>query len=250
LNVVAKLLSGVGKPVYRQSEFACGGRIIIMHRLALGCAVLAFGILGSPAAAQQALAGPATPAAAQVPSQPQAVPLPEPPPFPPIHKAKPSHRTVDLGNDYPAWSTQHSRKAKPHTASAHKSTSSKAKRHTASAQKTTSSKRKSASNSRHKGTKADRRTASAHQAASRHETVHASRKTIKSCHAKSYTQIMKDSTCRALMRQDLEAADRHKSSKHEAKKHDASHKKSSHKAPVHKAAARTTKHHTATRKKN
>jgi hypothetical protein len=195
-----------------------------MHRLALGCAIFAFGILGSPAFAQQAPADQAL-ASAQVPPQPEAQPLPEPPPFPPLHKVKPSHRTVNLGNDYPAWSTHHSTKAKRHAASAHKS----------------STKHKSASSSRHRSTKADRKKASGHPTTSHHETVHASRKTIRACHAKSYTQIMKNSICRALMRQDLDAADRHTSSKHKSK-HTATKKKSSKKSS-HKATTRHTTTH-------
>src|SRR5690349_21669857 len=122
-----------------------------MHRLALGCAIFAVGILGSPAAAQQAPADQTTVAAAQVPPQPEAQPLPEPPPFPPLHKAKPSHRTVNLGNDYPAWSTHHSSKAQ----------------RASSARKSSSSSRHKAASSRRHSTKADRKKASA-----RHSTSH------------------------------------------------------------------------------
>src|SRR5690349_2721206 len=161
-----------------------------MQRLALGCAILAFGILGSPVAAQQAPADQAV-ASAQVPTQPQSQPLPEPPPFPPLHKAKPNHRTVNLGKDYPAWSSQRSSKAKRHTASTHKSSSS-------SHHKATSS--------RHHSAKADRKKASARHTSSHHETVDASRKTIRASQPKSYSLIMKNSSSRALMRQDLEVA--------------------------------------------
>ena len=187
-----------------------------MHRFALGCAIFAFGILGSPAAAQQAPADQVTTAAAQVPPQPQAPPLPEPPPFPPLHKAKPSHRTVNLGNDYPAWSTHHSSKAKRHTASAHKSSSS-------SRHKTTSA-RKPAKSSRRHASKAQ-------------PAVHLSRKTIRQCHGMSYSQIMKHSACRTLMKQDLAAAEKKHAPRHKAK-HTTTKRHASH-STKRKSSART-----------
>jgi hypothetical protein len=69
------------------------GRTFMERAVILACAALAFGMLGSPLAAQQS-----APQATQPP--PEAEPLPPPPPFPPMPSARPSHRRVDIGNGH------------------------------------------------------------------------------------------------------------------------------------------------------
>jgi type IV secretory pathway VirB10-like protein len=97
----------------------------MMRQIALVCAALSLGIFVSPASAQQAppeqasppsqQTGPNEPASptdqsmpeeAQPPSTPQAEPLP--PPFPPMPRARPSHRWVDLGEKHKSRAHRHS----------------------------------------------------------------------------------------------------------------------------------------------
>ena len=151
-----------------------------MQRIVLACAALAFGILGSPLAAQQT-----TPEQQPAPTQPAPTPdqqtTPEaPPPFPPMPKARPSHRFVNVGGELRA-TREHHRTVRSH----------------------------------HERAKARRQRAHAH-----HERVAPpSRKTVRKCHAMSYKQIMRSDTCRALMKQELGAGERHAKHKHDAGRH-------------------------------
>jgi len=128
-------------PDYRWSRFARRGDKVekMMRQIALICAALGFGVLGSPASAQQTPSEQTTPPAqqtgsnqpaspteqstpqqAQPPSSPQTEPLP--PPFPPMPRARPSHRWVDLGEPrkhrHPAPTHRHQAKANRHEAKA------------------------------------------------------------------------------------------------------------------------------------
>jgi hypothetical protein len=80
-----------------------------MRLVVLAGAALAFTLLGSPAATQQA-PGTATPGEVQ----PQSPPPTEPPPFPP-YPPEPSHRWVDLGEHH-ARSSHHHRPTRHHAA--------------------------------------------------------------------------------------------------------------------------------------
>jgi hypothetical protein len=173
--------------------------------LVLACATLAFGMLASPLGAQQAPGGSASPteqptADTMPPAPPpQAEQLPPPPPFPPMPSSRPSHRWVDTGN-------HHASRAHHRARTAH-----------APARRT-----------HHRRTHASRRAAHNARAA-----MHFSKKTIRSCHGMSYRQIMRRSSCRALMKQELAApAHRHRAIHHKASAH-------------HK----TARHHKATRRR-
>jgi hypothetical protein len=96
-----------------------------MRQIALLCATLSMGFFVSPALAQQTppeaaaqaqQTGPNEPASpsqqsmpeqAQPPSASQAEP-PPPPPFPPMPRARPSHRWVDLGGEHKSRAHRHS----------------------------------------------------------------------------------------------------------------------------------------------
>jgi hypothetical protein len=174
----------------------------MMQRAALICAAIAFGIFASPVFAQQAPAE--QPPTAQPNSQPpaaQPVQDNEPvPPFPHYPKAKPSHRWVDLGNAYGGRSRHHS------SAAQHRSSRTKHATHKTKA----------------------------HRGAARQATPRVSAKTMRLCHRMTYKEIIRHSSCRALMKQDLAtAAPRH----HAAAKH-----RSRHSARL-TTAHRSTKHH-------
>jgi hypothetical protein len=54
--------------------------------------------------------------------------------------------------------------------------------------------------------------------------MHVSRRMMRRCHAMSYREIMRSSTCRALIKQDLAASERshrHSKHRHSAKRHQA-----------------------------
>ncbi len=177
-----------------------------MQRIVLVCAAVSLGIFASPVAAQQADNG--SPPAAPASPAPDAYQLPPPPPFPPMPKTDPHHRWVDTGSHRSA--TKHHSAARTHH---------------------------QASTAHHSKARASHSKARAHQAKTRvhHPTTHApkvhlSRKTIRQCHAMSYKQIMKHSNCRALMRQELAAADHQRASAHRQK-------------------AKTTRHHSTKRRK-
>jgi hypothetical protein len=141
--------------------------------VALACAAFALGMFAYPLAAQQ------TPAQQSIPEAPQpapeAEPLPPPPPFPPMPSARPSHRWVDVGD-------HHARRARHHAAPT---------RH-------------------HAKRTQQRRTHAHHRPTHKVRAMHFSRRTIRSCHGMNYRQIMRHSSCRALMSQELAtAAQRH-----------------------------------------
>ena len=190
-----------------------------MQRFALGCAILAFAIWGSPVTAQQAMPEQAAASTAQVPPQPQAEPLPAPPPFPPLHKASPSHRVVDLSKDYPTRSRHHAKNSSHHGTSSARHHAGSSKRHAKSARRATNSK---------------------HRAASSRHVTHFSNRTIRQCHAMSYRQIMKNSNCRTMMQQDLEKSGHHK----------PAHRKTSHRKSAKATHKATTHHRTAKRHKS
>jgi hypothetical protein len=136
-----------------------------MQRTVLFCAALAFGIVTSPLVAQQT-----TPDQPSAPTATEQQTAPEPPPFPPMPKARPTHRHVELGES--RASRSHHRAARAH----------------------------------HERTRAHRKA-----------VAKPSRKMVRKCHAMSYRQIMRSDTCRALMKQELGASERHaKRHRHEA----------------------------------
>ena len=125
---------------YPSNRLAQAGEKVetMMRQIALVCAALSLGIFVSPASAQQAppeqasppsqQTGPTEPASpteqsmpeeAQPPSAPQTEPLP--PPFPPMPRARPSHRWVDLGE-------KHKSRAHRHSARTHRRHASKERR--------------------------------------------------------------------------------------------------------------------------
>jgi hypothetical protein len=169
-----------------------------MHRVVvLACAALALGMFASPLGAQQAPAQQSMPEAAPPPPIPEAQPLPPPPPFPPMPSARPSHRWVDMGG-------RHASRVSSHAARTH-----------------------------HRAARTQsRRTHARHRAAHKARPAHFSRRTIRSCHAMNYRQIMRHSSCRALMSQEI-AATAHRS--HRAAHH---HRTAAHKARKHQAAKR------------
>jgi hypothetical protein len=150
----------------------------------LACATLALGMVAAPLSAQQASGQTEQPAPA-----PQAEQLPPPPPFPPMPSSRPSHRFVDVGTH--------------HAGRAH---------HRAGATHHVSAKR-----THHRG-----RSHASRHAAHKVQPLHLSRKTIRSCHAMSYRQIMRHSSCRALMKQELAAPVHGHRTSHRATHHKAS----------------------------
>ena len=152
------------------------------HLILVGLAVA---MLAAPVGAQQAPVAPVTESVPAAP--PEAEQLPPPPPFPPMPSARPSHRWVDVGG--------HHRSSAKHKARAVRHHATKAKAH-------------------------GRRTHAARRAAHKARPLHFSRKTIRQCHAMSYRQIMRHSSCRAMMKQELAAAPKHKA---KARHHSARH---------------------------
>jgi hypothetical protein len=66
--------------------------------------------------------------------------------------------------------------------------------------------------------------------------MHFSAKTVRSCHAMTYRQIMRSSSCRAMIEQELSGAPSHESSHHKP-------------AVKKKTAAKTAKHKSSARKR-
>lgn len=67
-----------------------------------------------------------------------------------------------------------------------------------------------------------------------HEVVHASKRTIRRCHSMTYTQIMRQSSCRALITQDLDTAEHHHAQHHDSKHRDSKrHDSARHRATHH-----------------
>jgi hypothetical protein len=156
-----------------------------MKRAALVCAALAFAISGAPVGAQQTVA---TEPVAQPQQTSEAPPPPLastagpelPPPFPPMPKRAPRHRFVDVG----------------HSSSSHSSSSHSSRRSTARANH-------SSGRTHHQAAKSHSRTTHATHKSSRKE------RDLRYCRALSHGKMMRNSKCRALMREQ----DRHAASK-------------------------------------
>lgn len=183
-----------------------------MQRVVLACAALAFGIFASPSVAQQAQPfGTAQPAAAAESPPPESQAVPEPPPFPPMPKARPSHR----------WTTPDHHIASTHHRTTHARRSSSKTHHRATSTRNSST--------RH-------RAARTHHEAAHHRPLKLSARDVRYCHRLTYTKIMRNSTCRALMRQELEAA---AATRH----HHVSHRSSKAHRKETRTRARRSKHH-------
>ena len=147
-----------------------------MQRIVMAWAALSLGMVASPLAAQQAGMTPAAIETRYLQSVPPAPPppraryvAPKPPPFPPMPKVQPHKRSTKAATRH---SSHTSRKAKP---------------------------------ARHLASK-PHRTTSKHAKTVRPAKVHLSKKTIRQCHGISYKQIMAHRYCRALMQQEISAA--------------------------------------------
>jgi hypothetical protein len=186
-----------------------------MQRLVvLACAALTVAMFASPLGAQQTPSqriAPNEPVPRTEQSMPQVAqppvsetqPLPPPPPFPPMPSARPSHRWVDIGDHRARRVHRHS----PPT--------------------------------RHHARWTQHRRSAAHYRSARKARLaaHFSRRKIHSCHGMNYRQIMRHSSCRMMMRQEL-AAIAHR--QHHATPH--------HRAAAHRHRARH--HHAARQRKN
>lgn len=182
----------------------------------LGCAAFALGLCASPLAAQEVAQGAPHPA-------PMAEQLPPPPPFPPMPSAKPSHRWVDMGDRTSrarskASPARHASSPK-HSSKVHASSKTRPSHKMATNHKTATSHKARTSQ---KGPKS--KATASHRAVRKDKVMHFSAKTVRSCHAMSYREIMRSSSCRAMIKQELAAP---------APKHRTSHKAS----PKHKTAA-------------
>jgi type IV secretory pathway VirB10-like protein len=196
-----------------------------MQPIVLAGVALAFGIFVSPLTAQPMPPErpsttaqptgpnePASPTMQSTPEAPDAQSLPEPPPpppFPPMPRARPSHRFTTGGEHrttHPQHRTTHARHA--------------------------------TSESHHRVTRTHREAARAHHG-KRHESKAAakpSKRTIRYCHGLNYREIMRHSSCRALMSQELSAST-HRSRRAAHKHRSAHHKK------IAKARARHARRH-------
>lgn len=201
---------------YSFKRFArCGEKVeTMMRQIALLSAAISMGIFVSPASAQQAppdqSAQPTQPASstgqsmpdqAQQPSSSQEEP-PPPPPFPPMPRARPSHRWVDLGPE--------------HKSRAHR-------------QSTRSHRDHATKTEREHGGKAHRGRAGKK---SREEQPIA-KKMSRKCLKMSVREAMRQSSCRSMMRDNLqEKTARHHASAHKRsgaeRKHAAAHHHSTH----------------------
>jgi hypothetical protein len=181
----------------------------------LACATLAFCLLASPLAAQEA----AQPV-------PQAEQLPPPPPFPPMPSSKPSHRWVDMGG---------------HTSRA-RSKATPARHHASPVKSDRKARSSSKARASHKANKGSKATAS-HRTVHKEKAMHFSAKTIRSCHAMTYRQIIRNSSCRTMIKQELAAA---------APKHRTSHKVSARRATHHGTAAhsKTVRRHSTAKRRS
>lgn len=168
-----------------------------MKRLGvIACASLSFGLLASPLAAQE-----------MAQAAPQAEQLPPPPPFPPMPSSRPSHRFVDMGG-------HHASRSRASPARYASSPKRSAKVHGSSKARTSHKARSS-------------KAAANHRAARKDKPMHFSAKTVRSCHAMTYRQIVRSSSCRTMIKQEL-AAPTHKdrtSHKASSKRKAASHSK-------------------------
>jgi hypothetical protein len=174
----------------------------------------------------------ASPLAAQEASPPvsKAEQLPPPPPFPPMPSAKPSHRWVDMGGPSRARSkaspARHHASPVKHDRKAHASSKSRTSHRARTSHKA-------------RGSKA---TAS-HRPVGKAKPMHFSAKTVRSCHAMTYRQIIRNSSCRAMIKQELAAP---------AATHRTNHKASAHRATHHGTAAhsKTVRRHSTAKRRS
>lgn len=193
---------------YSLSRFAERGEKVekMMRQIALLCAAISMGIFVSPASAQQTPpeqaappaqqtapnepASPSTqsmPEGAQPPSTSQEEPAP-PPPFPPMPRARPTHRWVDVGGEHRSRKHHQSARSKRQSTRSHHQHSAKRSR-------------------------------------TAQPTSKMSSRMTRRCLGMSVRQAMKKSTCRSLMRDNLHASEarRHPSAhRHNAARHHAS----------------------------
>lgn len=132
---------------YSLERFAQSGEKVekMMRQIALLCAAISMGIFVSPASAQQAPPEQATPPAQQTgpnePASPTGQSMPEeaqppstsqeeppPPPFPPMPRARPTHRWVDLGGEHRSRAHHQSARSKRQSARSHHQHSAKRSR--------------------------------------------------------------------------------------------------------------------------
>ncbi len=184
-----------------------------MQCIARHCTGLALAILASGGAAQQVLPAQQPSVIQQTgPDEGQRPAESVPPPLPPMPSARPSHRWVDTDDHHTMSSHHHAARSRYHAPSAH-----------------------------HHASPTDQYATHEH-----HPTPHFSTRTIRECHGMTYQQVMRHSSCRALMREDLEAAEHrdHRTSHHKV----ASHQKvaSHHKVESHRKAA--SHHHSTVRR--
>lgn len=183
-----------------------------MQRIALAWAALSLSILASPSPAQQAggtaeaqLETRYLQSIAPAPPPPRAhYVAPKPPPFPPMPRTEPKKRSAKA-------------------VTVHRSNP---KRH--GTVKASTSKGRHMASKRHQ----------ARSVATRPAKVHLSPRTIRQCHGMGYKQIMAHRDCRALMQQEISAADQ---SHHAAKRHKTAAKGKA--IAKSKAKRQTTKKH-------
>jgi hypothetical protein len=201
------------------------------HILVLACASLSFGLLASPLAAQDTqLAEHSTP----------------PPPLPPNPSAKPSSRWVDVGG-------AHTSRARAKASPARHAASVKRDSKVQASSKSRLSKQDRTSHKTGKSKALASKTSASRRQARADKPVHFSAKTIRSCHAMTYRQIMRTSSCRTMISQELaapapKASSKHSGAKHSGAKHSGAKRQASahHKAAVQAKTARN--HSTAKRR--
>lgn len=198
--------------------------LVSMKHIVLGGVVIALSVFSTPLKAQQ------TPADNQSPSA--GLPAREyvPPPLPPAPHQR--NRWVDVGG---------SRTARHHAIKRHHDIAPEPKLH------------------KHEKTRVHEK----HSKHARHEAVRdlpqaapVSKRMVRMCHKLTYKQIMQQSSCRNLMKQDLETAEHghshvlHRDSKHHHPSHRAgknrdadSRHSARHNANPHKDKHHSTKHH-------
>ena len=195
-----------------------------MYRiLVLASASLSLGLLASPLAAQQLAE--------------QAVQSTPAPPMPPNPNSR--VRWVDVGGPR---ASQARAKASPE----HHATKVKSDRKVAAGSKARTNKKgrtSHASRTASKIHKASNSRAASRQHVREDKPMHFSAKTVRSCHAMTYGQIMRSSSCRAMIKQDLatpapKAPTKHSKARHQAGAHQ--------KAAAHSKTARS--HSTAKRR--
>ena len=213
----------------------------MMRGVAAACAAIM--IFASPADAQSQADQPVS---SQVPAAPALPPNFVPPPPARLYDNYPRRSHHGATGHH---ATKHEHAADRHNATQHHKTTQqrRATKHQVSRHEHDTKRNRSA-NAR---TKAHHGTTERHRQAHEHQkTLHLSKRTIRQCQDMSYKQIMRHSNCRALMKQELESADRQHSraSRHRssAKDHSsAHHRASTHHARSHRDTAhrRSAKRH-------